>query len=135
MNKINIVYVFAVVFFLTLVMFYKSSASQNALSAAVQENTEMEALGKRIQSLQKKWDDPNQMQRRIDTILTQNDIRKYVDKKSKKGRTYEVQFKPLPSKTFDFLTTKLFNAPIAISKLSVVRIGDENVTLNVEFAL
>jgi hypothetical protein len=135
MNKINIAYVFGLVLFLTLLMFYKSTASHNAVASAVQENVEMEQLGKRIRSLQEKWDNTKQMQRRIDTVLMQNNIRKYVDKKSKKGRIYEVQFKPMPSQMLDFLTTKLFNAPIAVSKLSAIRSGDQNVSLNVEFAL
>jgi hypothetical protein len=116
-------------------MFYKSTASQHAVAAAVQENVEMEQLGKRIRSLQEQWDDTRQMQRRIDSILMQNTIKKYVEKKSKNGRTYEVQFKPLPPHMLDYLTSKLFNAPIAVSKLSAVRSGDQNVTLNVEFAL
>jgi hypothetical protein len=135
MNKINIAYVFGLVLFLTLLMFYKSTASQHAVGAAVQENVEMEQLGKRIRSLQEKWDDTKQMQRRIDTILMQNTIRNYVDKKSKNGRIYEVQFKPMPPQMLDFLTAKLFNAPIAVSKLSAIRGGDQNVSLNMEFAL
>lgn len=135
MNKINSLYVFGIVFLLTLLMFYKSAASQNAVGTAVQENTEMEQLGKRILSLQKKWDDPKQMQRRIDTVLMQKDVKMYVDKKSKNGPIYKVQFKPMPSHTLDYLTTKLFNAPIAISKMSVIKSGDQNISLNLEFEL
>jgi len=135
MNKINIVYVFGAALFLALLMFVQSGRTERAISDAVKANAETARLGKQIRSMQQQWDDTKQIQRRIDAILTQGEFKTYVDRKNKNGRTYQVQFTPLPAQTFDRLTTKLFNTPVTISKMTVSRSGDQNVSLSVEFAL
>ncbi|MHC3995160.1 hypothetical protein ACXWTF_10055 [Thiomicrolovo sp. ZZH C-3] len=135
MNKINIVYVFGAALFLALLMFVQSSRTEHAVGSALKANAETARLGKQIRTVQQQWDDSKQIQRRIDAILTQGEFKRYVDRKNKNGRTYQVQFTPLPAQTFDRLTTKLFNTPVTISKMTVSRGGDQNVSLSMEFAL
>ncbi|UFS62153.1 hypothetical protein LOH54_10900 [Sulfurimonas sp. HSL-3221] len=135
MNKINIVYVFGAALFLALLMFVQSSRTEHAVQNALKENAETARLGKQIRTAQQQWDDSKQLQRRIDAILMQGEFKSFVDRKNKNGRTYQVQFTPLPAQTFDRLTTKLFNTPVTISKMTVSRGSDQNVSLSVEFAL
>jgi len=135
MNKINIVYVFAATLFFALLMVVQSFRTEDAIDSAARENAETARLGKQIRTMQQQWDDAKQMRQRIDAILTQGEFKPYVGKKNTSGRTYEVQFTPLPAQTFDRLSAKLFNSPVAISKLTVSRGGDQNVSLTVEFAL
>ncbi|WP_345985135.1 hypothetical protein WCX49_10990 [Sulfurimonas sp. HSL-1656] len=135
MNKINIVYIFGAALFLALLMVVQSGRTERAISDAVKANAETARLGKEIRTMQQQWDDTKQIQRRIDAILTQGEFKAYVDRKNKNGRTYQVQFTPLPAQTFDRLTAKLFNTPVTISKMTVSRSSDQNVSLSVEFAL
>jgi len=135
MNKINALHLFGAALLAALFMLYLAAATERRIADAEQENARMEALGQKVRGMKESWDDGKQMQRRIDTLLSQREFKPYVGKSSKSAKTYRVQIDEIPSQPFDRFMTKLMNAPVAISKLTVTRNGDQNVSLDLEFAL
>lgn len=135
MNKINPLYVFGFFAFMALVMIVQSVRLEGKIAAKAQENAATQALGKRVASLKGQWKDPQEAQKKIDSVLGLKMLAPKVQTREKKGGTYKVVLQELSASEIDKMSGKLLNETVRVKSLKLSRNGDMNVTAEWEFEL
>lgn len=135
MNKINPLYTLGFFVLMAVVMIYQNSAMEEKISEQAQANAETELLGKQIAALKSQWKDSGAATRKIDAVLAQRAIAPKITSRTKKGGEYHVQVSELNAKALNTLTAKLLNESVPVKSVKMVRNGDKNVTVDLEFAL
>ena len=135
MNKINPLYLLLIFTSVALFMVYQTANVENKTAHAIRSNTVLEQTGKHVKVLKDHWKDPKESQKRIDAILNKHAFKQKVSKKEQKKGTYYVQLDALTATELDKLTNKFFNESVSIKKMTMIRNGDKNVTVSLEFSL
>lgn len=135
MNKINPLYTLGFFMLMALIMIYQSSAMDGKISDQAKKNAETELLGKKIMALKSRWKDSAEAQRKIDAVLAHRTLAPSVTKRSKKSGIYHVQLSELNGKALNRVSAKLLNETVPLKSIKMVRNGDKNVTVDMEFAL
>jgi len=135
MNKRNGLQLLGVTFLLALAMLYLTVRTEARIADAAADNSRTEQLGKTIMQMKSAWNDPEQMQQRIDRILGTPAFRTYVEKKEKERNVYRVKIRNIPPGILDQLTTKILNETVAVKQLQLTRSSEQNASMTVEFSL
>ncbi len=135
MNKINPLYLLLIFASIALFMVYQTAHIENKTAHMIQSNTVLEQTGRHVKVLKDHWKNPKESQKRIDAILGKPAFKQKLRKKEQKKGTYYVQLDALTAIELDKLTNKFFNESVSIKKMTMIRNGDKNVTLSLEFSL
>ena len=135
MNKINPLYLLGIFIAVALLMMYESWAMEKKISRKAQENAQTEMLGKKVASLKTRWKDPKKARSRIDAVLNMRPFASKAGERRYKSGVYKVTVKELSAQELDRLSAKLLNETVPFKRLEMLRNGDRNVTVTMEFAL
>ena len=135
MNKINPLYALGFFVFMAVLMMIQGVRLEGKIAKKAQENAATQMLGKRVASLKKEWKDPQEAQKKIDSVLGLKLLAPKVRTREKKGGIYKVVLEELSANELDKMSAKLLNETLRVKSLKLTRNGDKNVTAAWEFEL
>ncbi len=135
MNKIHPLYILGFFVLMVFFMVYESARTEEKISLKAQENARTQLLGKKIASLKERWKDPAKARKKIDAILAAKPFAAKVRRREKKQGLYKIRIVELDARSLDRLTGKVLNETLTLKSMKMVRNGDKNVTVDLEFVL
>jgi len=129
MNKINPLYIVALLLFLLIIVVYKNSSMQEKMQYQQTMNKQTLQEAKELASLKKAFKSEGRNRAMFESILNHPHLKKFnVEKDVAKGR-YEIKYENLNKQAFDALSSKLFNSTLKIDSFTFNRLNDNNISV------
>lgn len=135
MNKINPLYIIALLLFLLLLLVYKNSTMQTKLQTVEINNKNSLKEAKEIASLKRSFKSENRNKTALNSILNHPQLKRYNAQKEVSKSRMSIKLENIDKKAFDTLSSKIFNSTLKIDSFIFERINENNITVEAEVRL
>jgi len=135
MNKINPLYIIALLLFLLLLLVYKNSSMQTKLQTVEINNKNSLKEAKEIASLKRAFKSENRNKTALNSILNHPQLKKYNSQKEVSNSRMSITLENIDKKAFDTLSSKIFNSTLKIDSFMFERVSENNITVKAEVLL
>ena len=132
MNRINPLYIGALLVMLLLLSLYLLSGAKSSLLQAKESFKQTQKIANELSGLKKTYANQKKSKRSLQRILAQPSLKPAAIKAEYKKSGLKLYSKSIDKKGLDFLMGKLLNASYDIRKLKIKRLSDEQASFELE---
>lgn len=132
MNRINPLYIGALLVMLLMLSLYLLSGAKQSLLEEKESFKQTQKIANELSGLKKTYANQKKSKRSIQRILAQPSLKLAEIKAEYKKSGLKLHSKSIDKRGLDFLMGKLLNASYDIRKLKIKRLGDEQASFELE---
>jgi hypothetical protein len=132
MNRVNPLYVGALLLVILMLSVYLLNSSKNSLAEVKKEYKEIQKLAIELDGLKKAYADEKSSEINIKRLLAQNVLKSASIEAEYKKSGVKIYSKSIDKKALDLLMGKLLNSTYDIRAMKIKRLSDEKASLELE---
>ena len=132
MNRINPLYIGALLLVLLIMSIYLLNSAKNTLVEVKEDFKQTQKIADELSGLKKAYGDKKSAKKELRRLLAQSTLRDADIKADYKNSGVKISSKSMDKKALDFLMGKLLNSAYDIRKMDIKRLSEQKADLELE---